>query len=47
MTEQARAARREYLREWRQKHPDKVKEHAARYWERRAQQMEEKNHDDI
>lgn len=39
ISEQARAAQREYLREWRRKNPDKVRENNRRYWERKAQQM--------
>lgn len=38
MTEQARAARREYKREWNRRNADKVKAAQARYWERKAQQ---------
>lgn len=36
MDEKAREARREYLREWRKRNPDKVRENNRRYWERRA-----------
>ena len=36
MTEQAKAARRAYKKEWQRKHPEKVKEYAARYWEKKA-----------
>ncbi len=36
MTEQAKAARRAYKREWNQRNKDKVKEAQARYWERKA-----------
>ena len=31
-----RAARAKYLREWRAKNPEKVKEHEARYWKKRV-----------
>lgn len=41
MTEQAKAARRAYKREWQQKHPEKVKEYAARYWEKKAAAAEQ------
>ena len=34
--ELAREKQREYLREWRKKNPDKVKEYNQRYWRRRA-----------
>ena len=31
-------AQREYFREWRAKNPDKVKNHRANYWRRKAEQ---------
>ena len=40
MTEQAKEARREYLRAWRAKNRDKVRESQRRYWERQAQRKE-------
>lgn len=36
MTEQAKAARRAYKREWNRRNADKVKAAQARYWERKA-----------
>ena len=36
LEELAREKQREYLREWRKKNPDKVKEYNQRYWRRRA-----------
>ena len=36
MTEEAKAARRAYWREWRKKHPDKVREYQRRHWEKVA-----------
>jgi hypothetical protein len=39
--ELAKAARREYMREWRRKNRDKLKEKADRYWLRKAQEMKE------
>ena len=36
MTEQARAAKAAYKREWAKKNPDKIKAQQARYWERQA-----------
>lgn len=42
MTEQAKEARREYLRAWRARNKDKVREANRRYWERRAQREEVK-----
>lgn len=47
ISEEARKARREYMREWRKKNPDKVKKHNdknnIRYWEKKAIQMRFKN----
>lgn len=43
MSEEAKKARREYTREYRRKHPDKVKEWNARFWERQAKKAEEQN----
>ena len=30
--------RRDYLREWRRKHPEKVKQYNESYWQRKAEQ---------
>lgn len=38
MTPEAKAARAEYYRQWRQKNKDKRREYQRRYWERKAQQ---------
>ena len=38
MNEAAKAARREYKREWNRKNRDKVKAAQARYWEKKAQE---------
>ncbi len=46
MTDEARAAQREYLREWRKKNPDKTKEYAAAYWERKAEKAKAGNGSD-
>lgn len=35
------AARREYMRQWRKKNPDKVRATQNRYWERRYKRMQE------
>lgn len=40
MDERAKAARRAYLNAWRKKNPDKIREYAARYWEKKAREME-------
>lgn len=37
MTEQAKAARRAYKREWNRKNRDKVAAAQRRYWEKKAQ----------
>lgn len=39
MDEQARKAQREYLREWRKRNPDRVKEANRKYWQRRAARL--------
>lgn len=39
MTANAKQSRAEYLREWRKKNKDKVKQYNQSYWERKA--MEE------
>lgn len=36
LSEEAKEARRRYLREWKSKNPDKVKASIARYWEKKA-----------
>ena len=40
-TDAARLAYNAYLREWRHAHPDRVREHNRRYWERKAEKMQE------
>ena len=40
MDERAKAARRAYLNDWRKKNPDKIREYAARYWEKKAREIE-------
>lgn len=41
MTDAAREAQRTYMREWRKKNPERVREKNQRYWERKAKQMQE------
>ncbi len=36
MTEEAKAARRSYKRKWAKEHPEKVKQHQERYWQKKA-----------
>lgn len=40
MKDNARELKNAYLREWRKKNKDKVKEHNRRYWEKKASQLE-------
>lgn len=42
LEEEARQIRRDYLRDWRRKNPEKVREANRRYWERRARLKLEK-----
>lgn len=37
--EKAAQARKEYFREWRSKNKEKVKQHNANFWAKRAQQI--------
>lgn len=37
--ELAREKQREYLREWRKRNPDKVREYNKRYWKKKALEM--------
>lgn len=41
LSEEAKEARRAYLRKWRRENPEKVKEQRRRHWERKAQEMRE------
>lgn len=41
LSKQAKDAQRAYLREWRRKNPEKVRENNRRYWERKAAQLEQ------
>lgn len=41
MTEEAKAKRAAYMRQWRAKNPEKVKEANARYWMRKCEQTEQ------
>ena len=42
MSEAARAAQRDYMKEWRRKNRDKAREHQVKYWERRGRELLEK-----
>lgn len=39
MDEKAREAQREYLREWRKRNPDRVREANRKYWQKRAAKL--------
>lgn len=41
MTDAAREAQRAYMREWRKKNPERVREKNKRYWEKRARRSQE------
>jgi len=41
--ELAREKQREYLREWRKRNPDKIKEYNQRYWRKKALEMLKEN----
>lgn len=41
MTAAAREAQRVYMREWRKKNPERVREKNKRYWEKKAKQTQE------
>lgn len=43
MTEQAKAAQREYMRRWRAANKDRVKAATEAYWERVAAEYEKQN----
>lgn len=40
MSDEAKAARRQYRKEWYRRNPDKQREYTARYWERKAKEMQ-------
>ena len=39
LSEAAKQARNDYQREYRRKHPEKLKQYMARYWEKKAEQI--------
>lgn len=43
MTEEAKKAQAEYYRQWRKKHPEKVRKYNETYWKKRLQKMLEDN----
>jgi len=46
LSEEAKKARREYMKQWRKNNPEKVKKHNARnnarYWEKKATEQKSK-----
>lgn len=40
MTEEAKAAKKAYHKEWRARNKDKIKEYNRRYWEKQAAKMQ-------
>ena len=40
VTDEARAAAREYKRKWREKNKDKIKSYNDAYWQKKAEQMQ-------
>ncbi len=41
VTERAKELQREYLRNWRRKNPDKMKQYSESYWMRKAEKERE------
>ncbi len=41
LSDEAKALRNAYQREWKQKNPDKVRKNTANYWERKAAQYQQ------
>lgn len=39
MSDEARKARAEYMRQWRKRNPGKQAEYSARYWTRKAKEL--------
>lgn len=45
LSQEAKEARREYMRKWRKKNPEKVKEYDRRRWEKLARAEKDKDGD--
>lgn len=41
LSDEARELKNKYHREWQRKNKDKVKEYAARHWEKKAEELKE------
>ena len=46
MNDKAREARNAYMREWRKKNRDRVREYNSSYWERKSKLREKRNSND-
>jgi len=42
MTQEAKDAMKQYMREWRKKNKEKIKTYRAKYWEKKAKESEGK-----
>ena len=40
MNGKAKKARREYLKQWRQKNPERIRKYTETYWTKKAEEME-------
>lgn len=47
MSAEAKAARNAYLREWRKKNPNKVRQHQENYWQRQAERQEAEDREGV
>lgn len=45
LSDDARKAQNEYMREWRKKNSERVRENNRRYWERKAAERKERTED--
>ena len=43
LSNEAREARNEYMRQWRRKNPDKLRQYNVDYWERKARESSPEN----
>ena len=42
MTQEAKEAMKQYMREWRKKNKEKIEQYNAQYWEKKAKESENK-----
>ena len=45
MNGKATAARREYMKQWRKKNPERIRQYTETYWEKKAEEMEKQGED--